>query len=259
MEFISDGALNQTIPRPLEVHGYGGTMIPNHRTICSIAPVPLRAERPYNGIVQFNVPAVTKGKYVTLRVYDTQQFVNNPMADPPQLEPRPITATQVGECLVREWTRSLGSEAGGSLGVALIGGDEPTQEELDRMAEAQTLLSKTLHNKAEQHYAERKWELIPALARVMTREWLGYGAAWLPEMVVRSTKNCPACADEMASVALRCKGCGTDLPKWYAENRIPPDEDEAVVAFIERRLAAKNAAAAARVGKTDGNEMAQAV
>lgn len=231
--------------RPLDVQPNLRQVSRGSCTICSIWPQALQTKRIHNGVTIYKIPAAPRGSYVTYTVYDTQQWINRPREDRYQgdVEPHPIPARTVAECLVATWGGStLGAKSGNKPGIDIIEGDEPTAKELATLRDGQSAMFHFLITEAMGMHIDGKGVLISDMHRMAAKEMLDKGAErlpWFPVHDFAAVKNCVACGKQINQNALRCEHCTTMLPQFYIEFGLTPENDPAVSDFIARIRASK--------------------
>ncbi len=248
-----------------EPNPYGGRpFIPNNVTICSVFPEELRHIMMHAGRrKEYRLPAVPKGNYALLKVYDTYTLtrdlsaaagagddVNDPHAH--DMQRSPVHCSGVAGDLVRQWAQDApGNASGAKPGIAVIEGDVPTQLELDQLTETQTAYFRWLVMKADESWITGKRENITNDHRRALR-WLGSeDRDWYRKIETVLFKRCPQCAEQINFEALGCKHCQANLLKFYRDAgykdaEITDDIDEAVARFYRARAARPVAAAGAK-------------
>lgn len=251
-----------------EPNPFGGrTFEPNNVTICSIFPEELRHFMMHaGGRKEYYLPAVPKGSYALLKVYDTYTLTRDLSAaagagdnrdDPAaySMQRSPVYCVGVAGALVRQWAEDApGNASGAKPGIMVIERDRPTQLELDGLTETQTAYFRWLVMKADEYWITGKREYITNDHRRALR-WLGSeDRDWYKKIETVLFKRCPQCAEQINFLALGCKHCSVNLPKFYrdagfAEADVTDDVDEAVAEFY-RAAHARKAAAGKMAGAT---------
>ena len=197
-------------------------------TVCSTAPIPRWAERKHNGRTVYQIPAAPRGGYRCLVVYDTQQWgMRWSESGEHEPGPRPVPGLVVADDLVRVWARcTIAAKDGLQLGIGVIAGDEPTEQELAHLLEQTRGTCEWLVQDGNDKTVKGEQTNITNIHR-LAAEWLyGTGAQRLPwyrRMDLQETKSCVACAETIDSSATKCKHCGTELAEYYKKYNIPPD------------------------------------
>lgn len=246
------------------IHQGGWGMFPsiasarNHITVCSVAPFRLYAVYPHMRPLtpeeaeeasrhlslgarapqfamrtEYVIPAVEKGSFAVLPVYDTAQYcmTANPSDDVIQM-PAPIGCDLVAAALVKDFAHSgvsVAAEGGQcALGVGVIAGDEPTSGEIERLINQQALYFTSLVAAGDEHWMNREFHQIGNINRIAAKwlgvdpekhEWIGVHMA---EM--RNVARCLLCGETVKAGAIRCKHCGGDLMGYCIDNEIKAAE-----------------------------------
>lgn len=223
----------------------GRQYVPNNVTICSVWPDDLSSWKLHGGRNQlYRIPAVEKGKYALLKVYDTYTVTRNIAVEsegPEAYQNSPISCLGVAENLLKEWAEDApGNASGARPGIMIIAGDTPTQTELDAMWASQTEYFRWLVKRADDYWIQGKREYISSDHRRALR-WLGSeDRDWFQEIAEVLKKRCYACAEEINTDAIVCKHCSTNLVDFCIDQGvIPPAEDAAVTKGIARKRAKK--------------------
>lgn len=209
-------------------------------TICSIWPQPRFGRRKHNGITYYHLPAAPRGSYATLTVYDTQQWINMPNERSYQgsIEPRPLQARVVANCLVSEWGGdTIGARSGFKPGIFIIAGDVPTAEELAVARASQSNLFNWLITDGNGKHMSGEGVNISDMHRMAAKHQLDRGADRLPWFHVydfAEVKDCVACGRQIIAKAIRCEHCTTMLPDFYESYGLDVAADPAVADFVKR-------------------------
>lgn len=175
--------------------------------------------------------------YTLIRVCDTFVWTRDFTQDNEMYIPHPVPARAVAQDLVSAFAGdALKGDGGSGPGVAIIEGDEPTNEELLRVRDSQTRYFRTLVNDGHTLYSKGQIKDISDLHRAAAK-WLGANnLPWLPKIEQVSVKKCAACGNEIRAEALRCQECNVDLPDFYRKYQIEVDPllDPAVFALLAR-------------------------
>ncbi len=256
------------------------TIVPNSRTLLSIYPLDLEFRVWHNGLFTYCHPAAKKdavivrtynpnrmsttepgsvpasepmftdteapcevnGGYTLIRVYDTFTWHRDYSQDKEIMIPKQVLALDVARELRRAWGLDVVEGNGGmGPGLMVIAGDTPTANELAAVRLRQTQYARTLINSASTMFAKGEVKNISDLHRSMAT-WMGVNnLPWIVKMEQVEMKSCVACGETIRSKALKCKECGAELPKFYAEHGILPDalEDPFVFAFMDKSTAKK--------------------
>lgn len=227
----------------------GRRYTPNYRTLCSIFPTALEWSEMHAGRRRtYSMPAVEKGKYALLRVYDTWTKTRNFNAEDNQggsevYQRSPISCEGIAQDLIRAWAQDAPGNRGGSQpGIMVIAGDKPTQGELDHLWAMQTEYFRYLVMMADNYWITGKREYITDDHRRALR-WLGSeDREWFKRINSVLYKKCPNCAEEINEEALGCKHCNVNLLKFYRDagfkdDEVTPEMDAAVAVFYAARKA----------------------
>ena len=247
----------------------GQRYIPSHLTLCSIFPDAKEHFMLHGGIRQrYALPAVPKGQFALLRVYDTYTLTRDlsyaaaaEPGDPNNGERQqnaPVSCHGVADDLVRAWALDApGNASGARPGIGILNADEPTQAELDYLWEQQTTYFRWLVMVADDYWITGRREYITDDHRRALR-WLGSeDRDWYKKIASIQFKQCPACGEQINVQALRCKHCSVELLKFYngmgvKDSDITADLDYAIWAFLQKRkdiVEASNAKLRAEHGK----------
>lgn len=233
----------------------GRPYIPNNVTICSIFPDELKHYMLHaGGRKEYRMPAVPKGSYALLRVYDTYTITrdlgrvagagNEPDSpDANAMQRSPVYCFGVSQDLIRQWAQDApGNASGAKPGIMEIQGDVPTQFELDQLVATQTEYFRWLVMMADNYWITGKRDHITEDHRRALR-WLGSeDRDWAKKINAVLFKECPNCAEQINEKALGCKHCNANLLKFYKDagykdEEITEDMDVAVWAFYAQRKA----------------------
>ncbi len=237
-----------------EPNPYGGrAFVPNNVTICSVFPEELRHYLMHaGGRKEYFMPAVPKGSYALLKVYDTYTLTRDLSAaagagDDPNdphahdMQRSPVHCFGVAADLTRQWAQDApGNASGAKPGVMVIAADRPTQLELDGLTETQTTYFRWLVMKADEYWITGQRTYITNDHRRALR-WLGSeDRDWYKKIETVLFKRCPSCAEQINFDALGCRHCNANLPKFYREAgytnaEVTEDVDEAVARFYQQQ------------------------
>ena len=223
----------ETVFAPQQFSGRQYT--PNYRTLCSIFPEALEHLMLHaGGRKKYALPAVPKGKYALLRVYDTWTLVRDLSrsagaeddADGDAKQQAPVYCQGIADDLIRIWAGDApGNASGAKPGITVIGGDQPSQLELDSLYAIQTTYFRWLVMKADENWIIGKRELITEDHRRALR-WLGSeDRDWYKKIQAVLLKRCPSCAEEINQLATVCRFCQGSLIKFYRDLGIEVTED----------------------------------
>lgn len=237
----------------------GKPYIPNNVTICSIFPEELRHTMNHGGgRKEYRMPAVPKGSYALLRVYDTFTLTrdlskaaaagndpNDPNAH--DMQRSPVLCYGVAGDLIRHWAQDApGNASGAKPGIMVLQGEKPTLFELEQLVATQTEYFRWLVMKADEFWITGKREYITNDHRRALR-WLGSeDREWYKKIDTVLLKKCPACYEDINSMATVCKHCDQNLVKFYSNVgiEVTEDVDPGVFAFQrdqKARIDANNA------------------
>jgi hypothetical protein len=237
----------------------GKPYIPRNVTLCSIFPDELRCVMNHGGgRKQYRMPAVPKGSYALLKVYDTYTLTRNlskaaAAGDDPgdseawAMQQSPVSCIAVATDLLRQWAQDApGNASGAKPGIMVLADDAPTQLELDQLVAIQTEYFRWLVMKADEYWITGKREYITGDHRRALR-WLGSeDRDWYKKIDQVLLKKCPACYEDINSMATVCKHCDQNLVKFYRDValEVTEDMDPGVFAFMrdqKARIDANNA------------------
>jgi hypothetical protein len=189
------------------------------KTICSIFFQPLKANRPFaaRGTKGFNhtfeMPAAEPKQFHTLVVDDVDEMQRNGSQ---QTFVTPVYADALAECLISEWRANKIANEYGRPGIFVCAGSQPTDEELARERNIQTVWCEKLVNEAEGHWVKGDRELVSQLHREAAK-WLGREAYdWVHNTGQAKLTACPFCATKIDEAAIVCRECRNviNLDKW---------------------------------------------
>ncbi len=124
--------------RPLDVLPELQQATRNGIAIVSVFPGELRKMCRHNGTTTYVMPKPPRGQYSQLTVYDTQVWVRMASEQGPRYDnwvPGPVPARIVAESLVQDWAGNMlrPKRCATSIGVGIIKGSTPTNEELTKL------------------------------------------------------------------------------------------------------------------------------
>lgn len=195
-------------------------IITEERTICSVYPLRLGPERrPYHpdrlqcGCSTFFIEAAPMDGYRTLTITDCWQRTIDYFKRPNEegrFVPYPIDVGVIADDLVTVWTSGMitSKESGGTPGVGIIKGAEPTAEELKTLRAIQAKFFEGLFYNAQALAAQTKFNQITPLHRLAAK-WLGREkeAIWTKELDPKEMKACPLCQSKVHERAYFCPNC----------------------------------------------------
>lgn len=217
--------------------------------ICSISPVAHSKEQRHVSvgddgkirmITNYYIPPVEKGQYYVLEVKDTAQMIQNTLGGPGgyELQPAPITALQAAESLLSNWTATVGTSDGGSLGLMLIQGPVPTEEELKKLNDKQENFFRFLIREGDSWHRRGDHKRITDL-HLKAVEWMGVKRDWATRIVKEELKSCIACGAEIKYNARKCKECDERLVDFAITEDMSQEDLEEQDPFIARLVVAK--------------------
>lgn len=253
---IEVGALQWKSEAVFEPHpNMGGrAYIPNHVTLCSIFPERLEKYMLHAGMRKcYEIPAVEKGKYALLTVYDTFQvtrkFAESSEDEAEDMQRSPISCLGIATDLLRLWAQDApGNASGASPGIMVIQGETPTQLELDTLWAQQTEYFRWLVLKADEYWITGNRAGITEDHRRALR-WLGSeDRDWFKKINAVMFKTCAACGEDIRLMATVCPKCQQNLIKFYKDAGITvtEDVDPGVFRFLAMQRTNNEAATAAR-------------
>jgi hypothetical protein len=222
-------------------------------SIISIFPLPLRKSIPLAGMIHtFEIPAQKPNQYFRLRVGNSFQFIRdtsdvNQSNPTPGLKPAPVTAQQLADALVTDWTNSISREGAPGVGLLPVGVEEGTQEFKDflkGLTRQQKQMAEWLVQDASDKHGKHETKSITDFHRACAKWLLGDASAklpWFPQIDFQGTKRCVACDSEIKAQAKVCQHCNTDLVEYYVKYGLNEAADPAIAHLVERvRLARFN-------------------
>lgn len=207
--------------------------------IASIWPFPLESEEPHyrteideqtgqprtHAITQYAIPAGADNmreaaqKVRLLRVFDSYQLRRVP--DAPlggeRLDAMPLYCKDIAAGLVGKWTgEPLGAASGTSMGVMVLAGETPTDQEMQRMLASQNAYFQERFTNANQSWQQGKPSQIGVVERVAAR-WMNAHTRveWYAMTDMKDMKECISCGGSLPVKAIACpnSGCGDLLGK----------------------------------------------
>jgi hypothetical protein len=178
--------------------------------IASIFPLPLRADRPYNGRTFYEIAAVeNQNEIQTVRV---QNAMENVYVGNGKYNAQPVFADDIAKDVLNEFsTGYVGQESGQGPGVWICSGPAPNAEEIEVARGRQTAYFDFLCQQAQGLHIEGKGNQITELHRRAAR-WLGYETfEWLEHMKQKALKECPNCFSSIDARATVCPVCTRDV------------------------------------------------
>lgn len=233
--------------RPTVHYPGRGSFVAESRTVLSVSPIEYRksynrtATRPDGSTsaaqVVYTLPASPSDGFSTVKIFDGQQMILDRSTvsedSSGDFAPMPISAQQDADDFIFHCTSGTIMRVGGP-GVILCAGDEPTQEEIDRARKIHTVYARFMVNDGHTKYNAGNFKEITEDHRRQA-EWLGSNVPWKVELEQASTKKCPACAENILSLALQCKECNTFLPDFYEKARLDTNNDVMVKRFLDMK------------------------
>lgn len=255
-EGVALGALQWKSESVFEPHpNMGGRVyVPNNVTLCSIFPERLEKFLLHAGRYKhYEIPAVEKGKYALLPVYDTwtltRKFAESSEDESDDMQRSPVSCVGIASSLLRLWAEDAPGNASGSKpGVMVIQGEEPTQLELDQLWSSQTEYFRWLVAKGDEYWITGNRAGITEDHRRALR-WLGSeDREWFKKINAVLFKTCAACGEDIRLMATVCPKCQQNLIKFYNDaNVIVTEEvDPGVFRFVNMQRTNREAQHAAR-------------
>lgn len=219
-------------------------------SIISIFPLALRKSVPLAGMIHaFEVPAQKANQYFRLRIGNSYQLIRDTSdvneANPtPGLKPAPVTAQQLANALVEDWTNSISREGAPGVGILPIGVEEGTDEFKafhKSLIRQQKQMSEWLIQDASDKHGKHDTKSITDFHRACAKWLLGDASAklpWFPQIDFQGTKRCVACDSEIKAQAKVCQHCNTDLVEYYVKYGLNEGGDPAIAHMVERVRAA---------------------
>lgn len=122
---------------------------------------------------------------------------------------KPVTCQELAANLIQEWAGGMvGLPSGALPGIATVIGTVPTQAELERITEQQTMFFEYLFQEGEKLHRLNDWKGITQTMRDAC-QWLGHERVWSTPASSSSVTNCPACRQIIPVDASVCHHCGT--------------------------------------------------
>jgi len=224
--------------RPMDVLPEVRQTLRGYLSIVSIYPDNLQKRVRHNGITLYQLPASPRGAYSLLRVYDTVEWINrpDPMDGKPHFMPMPIPAIVVADDLVATWAGdTLGKRSGFSPGIAVIAGDEPTNNELSDLRVRQNALFDWYIKDAHGKHTRGQTTEITDIHRLAAKQMLDKGAErlpWYPTVIFAAVKDCIACGEQINAKSKVCDKCNTNLVDWYLKYNLDPSHDKVIADFM---------------------------
>lgn len=232
----------------------GRAYIPNNVTLCSIFPERLEKYMMHAGQrKRYEIPAVEKGKYALLTVYDTwtltRKFAESSEDETEDMQRSPQSCHGIARDLIRFWAEDAPGNASGSMpGIMVIEGETPTQLELDTLWARQTEYFRWLVAKGDEYWITGNRAGITEDHRRALR-WLGSeDRDWFKKINAVMFKACGACGEDIRVMATVCPKCQQNLVKFYREAGITvtAEVDAGVAFFLHMQKTNNEAAMAAR-------------
>ena len=220
-------------------------------TICSVWPHPLEASLMHGGGCRvYKLAPAPRDGYSLCDCYNTYELCLDTQHDDdntaPGLVPKPLTAQQVVNILLRLWTLDVVTPGGGRIGVAAIAGSKPTEAELAALRQQQLTHDQELVADADVLNISPAPQQRSRIGKRHRRALEDLGSPdpsahpWYAAPYSGPRKDCPACAKPILAKALKCEHCQTSLPQFYMEMGVePPETDPVVLGAFRRVLAAK--------------------
>lgn len=235
-------------PRQHALYDPHGNYRRGRAVIASIFPERLMRRMPTLSPMETYViePCEKRGDPPTrLAVYDAAQRMISPASvgnDYPEFVELPIFAEGIAKDLIYGWTgNTIGADkTDASIGVRIIEGEIPTQQETDEMMASQETFFRWLIRDADTMWAKHEFKAVQNtdIYRVALK-WLGSeDREWARQIKAVTMKDCSACGQTIQGVATVCNKCSTDLVKLFLERGYEP-EDEVVVREMRRAQAAR--------------------
>jgi hypothetical protein len=200
-------------------------------TICSIVPDTKVSQGYYHGgrLRHYTIEGADPVLgYSTLALQNTYTRILNTQASPEEISAggmqyraAPITADLFARDLVREWVGDhQANQTGGNLGMMIIKGSEPLEEELASLNKAREIFCRTLVTQADDYDRIGKKEKIRDEHRKALK-WLGSEDVsqhpWFREIrkIFYIPNGCPACGSDVPMTAFVCKGCHTNIAEYF--------------------------------------------
>jgi len=150
--------------------------------------------------------------YTRIIVYDTYQLTRDWTQDAEVLLKKDIPATIVVKDLVRCWTSGRVTEsASGGPGIAVFDPKLRLEEQLGRIREHQKRYFRELIFQADRYFETKQWLNITNLHRAAAQELGVEGSPWFNPISGTGVKNCPACQNSMAHLAIVCPKCNSNI------------------------------------------------
>ena len=139
----------------------------------------------------------------------------------------PVDCRQIAENLVREWTGNfVDVPAGAGLGIRIIRGGVPHQDELQEMRGELSAFCNWRFQEASRHARLNEWKEILRPLDEICAEWIGQKPAWAAPEKSGDIVACPACTTQISSKAAVCPNCRYQikaLPAQIAELNEPAE------------------------------------
>jgi hypothetical protein len=216
-----------------------GMVAAKSRTVISVSPTSYTKQYIYDKFPTYTLASAEKGKFVTLKIYDHQAWVQDrsTLADDSEgmqaeYQLMPIRCTDVAEDFIRNCVSGSASYAMGfKPGIVLCAGDVATDEEVKQAFAQHDAYARFMVNEGHSLFNKQDFKGITEEMR-RCAEYLGAAVPWLNQLERTNMKKCAACAEEIKAEALVCMKCNTFLPDFYKQYGLNTQDDAAVHHFI---------------------------
>lgn len=187
------------------------------KVIVSVFPIACELFRPYGlrqegGRTKFVLEAAPKGGYTKLKIYDMWQYTQD--IDASSASGRQVMNSflvNVGSLvhdLIQHWAvQRIGTALGFRPGIAVIEGEEPTDQELAALLAVQRGYFEGLYQEAKDLSARHEHKKIGDFHRAAS-VWLGHKEDWAANRGESiDWKDCLACYSRIDARATVCKVC----------------------------------------------------
>lgn len=214
--------------------------------ICSVSPIELKEEIvmrypvvdednnaivdekgfvKYCNVAKFKIKPSTKGNYYVMPVYDGAALIRDPTSyetGQSLLLERSQSANKIAKAILNDLTgHDIGSPSGYNIGVDIIEGPEPTEEELNKLQEQRDGWCLYLVNQADRYYNRNETRWMITDTHKAAAEALNIGNSpdhpWIRSIKPGDNKQCIACQEYIPMRALVCPKCQTNLVKFVEE------------------------------------------
>lgn len=170
--------------------------------------------------------------YLLIQCVDTYQWVQNYERE--RQEQLPISAADVAQALVREWTQGRRMNQG-AIGMKVLDPNEPIRSQVDQLWAAQTEYFRSMILEADGFFDNPQDRKAIGELHRKAAEWLGTeNRPWFRQQEEIRMKTCPNCMERINAQAVGCKECSVFLPEFYRKHKLAFEHDTAVCDFYDK-------------------------